>query len=321
MSKLSLGVQKVAARPADVAVLDEAERMLAEAVSLPEIRAVMTFAETARQLARKAHLGLDAQNRAAGISLEAQAKADEAINAARDRGEVAKHGQGRPEKDGHGSPFLTLDDLDISGHEAAAWAQVRKVAPERRRAYVAEATVANEEASRAGLLKWQPGAVMSSLTPEWYTPSEVIERVVAVLGAIDLDPCSNEYGGPRIPAAHHFTAADDGLSQPWRGRVYMNPPYGKEIGAWVDKLAEEFEYQNVSEAIALVPVRTDTAWWAHLPAPMVCFVTGRLTFSDHPTPAPFPSAVCYLGPNQRRFAEEFITLGLIYVRLETDAAA
>jgi len=170
--------------------------------------------------------------------------------------------------------------------------------------------------------KWEPGAgLMSSLTPEWYTPREVIERVVAVMGAIDLDPCSNERGEPRVPATQHFTAVDDGLSQPWRGRIYMNPPYGKEIGAWVDKLAEEFEYGNVTEAIALVPARTDTSWWAHLPAGMVCFATGRLTFSDHPTPAPFPSAVCYLGSRQREFAEQFLSLGLVYVRLETEAVA
>ncbi len=152
-----------------------------------------------------------------------------------------------------------------------------------------------------------------------YTPQVVVAAVIAALGAIDLDPCAED--ARAIPASKHFVRADDGLSQPWRGRVYMNPPYGREIGAWVAKLAEEFEYGNVSEAVALVPARTDTSWWAHLPAGMVCFVTGRLSFSEHANPAPFPSAACYLGSNQAAFAKAFLDLGLVYVRLETDAAA
>ena len=163
------------------------------------------------------------------------------------------------------------------------------------------------------------GAMFTSDTGEWYTPAKVIAATVEAMGGIDLDPCAEPARG--VPAERHFTEAEDGLSQPWRGRVYMNPPYGKTIGEWVDKLAEEYEYGNVTQAVALLPARTDTSWWAHLPAATVCFFTGRLTFSEHPSPAPFPSAACYLGPNQRDFAAAFIGLGLVYVRLETDAAA
>ena len=74
----------------------------------------------------------------------------------------------------------------------------------------------------------------SSETPEWYTPPEIIERTQKTLGKIDLDPCS----GPEktVPAIHSFTKKEDGLRFAWCGRVYMNPPYGKEIGAWVEKL-------------------------------------------------------------------------------------
>ena len=181
--------------------------------------------------------------------------------------------------------------------------------------------LSREAALRIANGKWAPGALMTSDTAEWYTPRDIIDRSIAAMGAIDLDPCSNKIGEPRVPASLHYTATQDGLTQPWLGRVYMNPPYGGKIGQWVDKLADEFDAGNVTEAIALVPARTDTSWWAHLPSGIVCMVTGRLTFSDHPTPAPFPSAVCYLGPNQQRFAEAFITLGIIYVRLEMDASA
>jgi len=76
----------------------------------------------------------------------------------------------------------------------------------------------------------------SSETPEHYTPPEIISATLAVLGSIDLDPCSNSREKPNVPAAMCFTAADDGLKHEWRGRVYMNPPYGRGIVDWISKL-------------------------------------------------------------------------------------
>ena len=89
---------------------------------------------------------------------------------------------------------------------------------------------------------------------------------------------------------------DDGLAQAWHGRVYLNPPYGHAIDAWIAKLVNEHNASEVEAAIALVPARTDTAWFARLdPYPRV-FVAGRLTFSNAAHSAPFPSAVAYLAP-------------------------
>lgn len=158
----------------------------------------------------------------------------------------------------------------------------------------------------------------SSSSPEWYTPQHIIECVVDALGAIDVDPCSNSKTDPNVPAKHHLTVEDDGLSQPWFGRVYMNPPYGSEIKHWVDKLATEFESGHTTEAIALVPARTDTAWFRRLPSEHICFVSGRLAFSGHDTSAPFPSAVLYLGNSPERFASVFRDVGLIYQRVNAN---
>jgi phage N-6-adenine-methyltransferase len=163
--------------------------------------------------------------------------------------------------------------------------------------------------------QWSPGAgLMSSDSVEWYTPRHILEAVVGAMGGIDLDPCAEP--AKSVPATEHYTEADDGLSREWAGRVYMNPPYGRVIGAWVDKLADEYEAGRVTEAVALVPARTDTAWFAHLPWTMTAFITGRLSFSDHEAAAPFPSAACYLGPNDKAFAEAFLGLGIVTVRLE-----
>ena len=153
----------------------------------------------------------------------------------------------------------------------------------------------------------------SSASAEWYTPPAVIERVTAVLGPIALDPCSNE-GEPVVPAQRHFTRSDDGLALPWSGPLYMNPPYGRSISAWVEKLVREHAAGNVTEAVALVPARTDTAWFANLRDCAVCFVRGRLHFSGSSSGAPFPSAVAYFGSDPRRFHSAFGDMGDIWLR-------
>jgi phage N-6-adenine-methyltransferase len=152
--------------------------------------------------------------------------------------------------------------------------------------------------------------LMSSATPEWYTPPEIIDATVKVLGVIDLDPCADP--DKQIPAATHYTQDDDGMAQEWRGRVYMNPPYGTEIVRWVQRLCEQYDAGAVPEAIALVPARTDTQWWDEVSGAPVCFIRGRLKFSGHENSAPFPSAVVYLGSNRKKFAKVFGALGHIY---------
>lgn len=156
------------------------------------------------------------------------------------------------------------------------------------------------------------GIHYSSESPEWYTPPQIVTAVLAALGEIDLDPCSNP-PPHNIPARRHFTAVDDGLGRQWSGRVYMNPPYGEEIGKWTEKLRLEYEDQRrVSSAIALVPARTDTAWFRALRKYPRCFVSGRLKFSDAATSAPFPSALLYFGTDVNEFANAFAGLGDTY---------
>jgi hypothetical protein len=156
----------------------------------------------------------------------------------------------------------------------------------------------------------------SSETAEHYTPAPILAAVVACLGAIDLDPCSNSKTAPNVTAAQHFTVEDDGLRRTWRGRVYMNPPYGREIDAWVEKLTTEHRAGRVSEAIALVPARPDTQWFHRLRDYVCCFIEGRLTFVGNTDPAPFPSALFYLGPEIGKFWYHFSGYGDIWQRVE-----
>lgn len=105
---------------------------------------------------------------------------------------------------------------------------------------------------------------------EWLTPPEI----VASLGAFDLDPCSPMIR-PWDTALRHLTVQDDGLSAEWAGRVWLNPPFGREAVKWLRKLVQH------GNGIALIPARTETAmfyecvWGA---ADAVLFMKGRPHF-------------------------------------------
>lgn len=130
--------------------------------------------------------------------------------------------------------------------------------------------------------------LMSSDTDEWTTPPHIITTTLKLFGGtIDLDPCSDDERS--VPAGTYFTQAADGLAHDWFGTVYMNPPYGKVLPDWTGKLLDEYEHGDVTEAIALVPSRTDTKWFQELRDHPRCFINGRLKFGGAKNSAPFPS--------------------------------
>ena len=161
-----------------------------------------------------------------------------------------------------------------------------------------------------------PAPMFSSNTGDWYTPPEIVEAVRELFGIIDLDPCSNSHEAPNVPALVHFTREDDGLSRPWFGRVYLNPPYGKGIGPWIEKVREEHEAGRVTAAVVLVKAATDTRWFRVLSERYPrCEVAGRLRFSGCKNPAPFPSVLFYLGDEVQRFADVFGRFGVLVAPL------
>ena len=97
------------------------------------------------------------------------------------------------------------------------------------------------------------------------------------------------------------------------GRVYLNPPYGQTIDAWIERLVDGHAAGTVTEAITLLPARTDTRWFRRLEPFPRCFIYGRPIFANASGPAPFPSAIVYLGPNVERFYRSFASLGGIFV--------
>ena len=162
-----------------------------------------------------------------------------------------------------------------------------------------------------------PAPMFSSNTGDWYTPPEIVEAVRDLFdGRIDLDPCSNSHEAPNVPARTLYTREDDGLSRPWSGRVYLNPPYGKGIGPWIEKVREEYEAGRVTAAVVLVKAATDTRWFRVLSERYPrCEVAGRLRFSGCKNPAPFPSVLFYLGDEVQRFADVFARFGVLVAPL------
>jgi hypothetical protein len=146
-------------------------------------------------------------------------------------------------------------------------------------------------------LSFWGGAATSSNYHGWTTPPEVLEALYPVVGGeFGLDPCSPVRRGPGAPvrARLRFTSEDDGLGRPWRATsVYMNPPYGRQLGLWMAKARMEAEAGRAGLVIALVPARTDTRWWHdHVAGKAdVWLLRGRLAFGDGTMAAPFPSAI------------------------------
>ena len=161
-----------------------------------------------------------------------------------------------------------------------------------------------------------PAPMFSSNTGDWYTPPEIVEAVRELFGIIDLDPCSNSHEAPNVPARTIYTREDDGLTREWSGRVYLNPPYGKGIGPWIEKVRAEHEAGRVTAAVVLVKAATDTRWFRLLSERYPrCEVAGRLKFSGCKAPAPFPSVLFYLGDEVQRFAEVFARFGVLVAPL------
>jgi phage N-6-adenine-methyltransferase len=139
-----------------------------------------------------------------------------------------------------------------------------------------------------------PG-VFTSATDEWSTPQDLFDALDAEFG-FTLDPCSTD-GNAKCD--HHFTLQDFGHWQDWSGEtVFMNPPYGRELGRWVRKAYEES--LNGATVVCLLPSRTDNAWFHdYCLKGEVRFLRGRLKFGGEKWNAPFPSMIVVFYAHQQ----------------------
>ena len=111
---------------------------------------------------------------------------------------------------------------------------------------------------------------------EWSTPQETFDELEREFG-FTLDVCAT---ADNTKCQQFYTKADNGLQQPWTGVCFMNPPYGREIGPWIEKA--HTAALDGATVVCLVPARTDTAWWQDhvFQAQEVRFLRGRLRFGE-----------------------------------------
>lgn len=157
---------------------------------------------------------------------------------------------------------------------------------------------------------------------EWHTPAKYIALARAVLGKIDLDPASSQIAQRTVKATEYFTfksESDNGLTKPWHGRVWLNPPYSpKEIAAFVDKLCVEWLSGQITAAIMLTHNYTDSGWFqkAVAVAADLCFPNTRIRFEDPdgvPCSPTQGQAFFYFGKNKTKFEKHFAQIGFIAV--------
>ena len=126
----------------------------------------------------------------------------------------------------------------------------------------------------------------SSNTDLWATPQDTFDKLNDEF-KFTLDPAEN---AENAKCKKFFTIEDDGLAQDWSGeRVFCNPPYGRVIGAWVEKMARG----GADITVGLLPARTDTRWFHDfiLGKAEIRFIRGRLKFGGSKNSAPFPSMI------------------------------
>jgi phage N-6-adenine-methyltransferase len=220
-------------------------------------------------------------------------------------------GAGRGNKNQRRAGLVLQSDAEaltgISHQQVARWRQ----------------RLANVEAYRARLYgaayrlaMYGEAARFRSGDDEWYTPAAVIDLARDVLGGIDLDPASNAEAQKIIRAKRYFAQTDQGLSRPWPGRVWLNPPYSQpRVAEFVAKLIDERRCGRVTSAILLTNNCTDTRWFhaALECADVVTFTRGRIAFckasGESGAPSPQGQVFFYFGDASERFIGTFASLG------------
>ena len=127
--------------------------------------------------------------------------------------------------------------------------------------------------------------LFTSKTGEWETPDELFNKLNSEFG-FEVDVCATK---ENRKCDKYWTIKDDGLSKNWnKYRCWCNPPYGREIGKWIEKASLS---ENL--VVMLIPSRTDTKWFHNYiyNKAEIRFIKGRIRFGDSVNSAPFPSMI------------------------------
>jgi ParB family chromosome partitioning protein len=262
------------------------------------------------------------QNMIAEQKLRTQRILGQLIDEGQQRGEIATSGNPNFTIVPDGNNKKTLADIGISRKDSSNWKQIAAIPDDTFNGFIEEKKAAVDDAvgelTTAGMLafaKGKPHVSNNSGENEWYTPAKFIESARVVMGSIDLDPASSEIANRTVKAETYYTKDDDGLTKPWFGNVWLNPPYAQPLmSMFSDAIVDKREQYD--QAIVLVNNATETQWMRQMfdICDAVCFVAGRIKFIDmngNPSGAPLQGqCILYFGQRRDEFKNEFYNYGV-----------
>ncbi|MEG3899789.1 MULTISPECIES: DNA N-6-adenine-methyltransferase [unclassified Microcoleus] len=153
----------------------------------------------------------------------------------------------------------------------------------------------------------------SAKSDEHNTPAFLAIAARSVMGGIDLDPMSNAITNETIRAYRIFTKADDGLTKPWLGRVWLNPPFSLADQA-VPKLIASYESGDIFEAVLLLKSAVETKRYQLLYDYPFVELNKRVNYTapGNKDGAPFATVLFYLGSNFTRWREVMSVYGRVH---------
>jgi hypothetical protein len=297
-------------------------RAIEEAQTVPEVAAVVAKLEAFHTLAKNVGMTNREQNQVAEAKLVGKRKGGQLLTGM-EKKPGTRTDQATSTNAGRGSPYAQArEEAQLTAQDATRWQKVAAIPPSVFDDYIDGLRDDPEkEITTTGALAYAQhgGKLVASDENEWYTPARYIEAARAVLGDIDLDPASSATANETVKAPQIFTLDDDGLDQPWHGRVWLNPPYGRLAGEFITKLVWDHQTENVTAAVALVNAHcTDTSWFQQLWDYALCFTDHRIDFDSggrtKTTTSTHGSVFAYLGPDPEAFAKEFAPFGAIVRR-------
>jgi ParB family chromosome partitioning protein len=285
------------------ALIDRAWRRLQEARTSGEVLEARKIAQAALHYAKVTRAANETHADCLRIITRAEMRMVGAVDEGRSSGDLMGHGGDRRSFNVRAAD---LEDIGVDRRRLDEWRDLRDAGQDAVDAAIDAQLAEGRAPTKAGIQ-----AALAGLTAnnEWYTPPEWIERARAAMGSIDCDPASAAFAQQTIRAREWFDKERDGLIHPWRGNVWLNPPYARrQIELFIEKLIAE--RPRFTQAIVLTDNRTDTLWFRDLCSisRIAAFTTGRIGFYNEAVPQSSPangSVFMYIGDRAEQFSEEF----------------